>query len=231
MGDTQEVVSIFDRIIQVLNLGYKFADLGYAGIILLISIISAVVGFIFAVVQYLLASFPVYKISKKLGRKYAFLAWIPVLPQYFRMFVIADMAVDKPVSVFNGKITLKNRFTSFWIYLCIAICGNTIVDIISLFLNFIPGLGMLLSLATSVLSLAPTFVIALFEYAYFRDMLNIFKADKKSNNTTAIVVTVLDVFLFGWAKVIYLYTMLKLEPIPQSDAEPIEGTATESATV
>ncbi len=230
MGDTQEVVSIFDRIIKVLTLGYDLADLGITGIILLISIITAVVGFIFAVVQYLLASFPVYKLAKKLGRKHAILAWIPVLPQYFRMYVIADMAGDKAVSVFNGKITLKNRFTSFWIYLCIAICGNTIVDVLSLFLNFIPGLGMLLSLATTILSLAPTFITALFEYAYFRDMLNIFKADKKSNNTTAIVITVLDVFLFGWAKVVYLYTMLKLEPITESEAEPIEGTAAESAT-
>ncbi len=228
MGDSY---TDFDRVLEAFSLGFDFAELGFSAVLLTISAVTAIVGFIFTLAQYLLAAYPVYKLSKKLGRKYAFLAWIPVFSSYFRMFVIADMAGDKEAKAFGGKVTIKNRFTSFWIYLLVAICGGAILSFITLVLNIIPGLGQILSMFSSVLHLVPAFVAGVFEYVYLRDMLDIFKADKKNNNTVAIVVTVIDAFVGGWAKVIYFYTMLKLEPLPQSNDEPIEATASESAAV
>ena len=55
----------------------------------------------------------------------------------------------------------------------------------------------------------------------------IFKEDKKANNTAAIVVTALDALAtFGFARVVYLYTILKYNPIPEETIEiPTEAVA------
>ena len=45
-----------------------------------------------SIVAYFIEAFALYKLARKLGRKYAWLAWIPLCGVYFRVYVLADLA-------------------------------------------------------------------------------------------------------------------------------------------
>lgn len=205
---------------EVLFLGASIGSLGLSAatstIVIIGAIIAAIVSAVTAIAVYLLKAIPVYKIAKKVGCRTAWLAWMPVFPSYFRTFVLSDIAGQKPISFFDGKITVKSRVMSFWAYLGILIFGHGLVTALVGILNLIPVIGTLISPFAAILYLLPTVAAAFLEYAYLKDVLDIFKENKKSNATAAVIITVLDnLATLGFAQTIYLYTLCsrKVQPI------------------
>ena len=202
-----------DSISSILSSISEIAGMGFVGVLIIVAIVSAIVSFVVSIILWILGAIPVYKLATKMNRKNAWLAWVPIFGSQFRLWVLSDIAGDKPFTVFNGKITVKSRSNSFWIYLAINYLGGAVVTaVVGVFSTIIPIMGSL----SAVLMLVPTVACAIMEYVYLRDVLDIFKEDKKSNQTTAIVVTALDSLVtFGFARIIYLYTLLKYQPLPQ----------------
>ncbi len=219
--DIQDIIELIRESGDLVTALANLLEMGIAGVILAVSIISFIASALFNLAVWILEAIPVYSISKKLGRPYAWLAWVPVFGAEFRLWVLCDMPANKPVVLFQNKGILRNRTSSFWIYLAIAYLGaaviSTLVAVISV---FIPVIGSL----SAVLMLIPTVACAYFEYIYLRDVLDIFKPDKKSNSTNAIVVTVLDtLFTAGFARVFILYTIMKKKPLPAAAAGPYDA--------
>ncbi len=222
-SDLSSINDFLEEFLRFLNVGITLGELSLGGTILLVglitSIITAVISFIFQFIIYVLEAFPVYKLARKTGRKRAWLAWVPVFGSYFRLYVLADIAGDKEL-VFFGKFKLKNRPLSFWMYVGIDLFGSTLITAVIGVLQVLPVIGQIIGALSTLLYLVPAVAKAFIEYAYLRDVLNIFKEDKKANNTAAIVVTALDALAtFGFARVVYLYTILKYNPIPEKVME------------
>ncbi len=217
--DMENLLEWLEQLYSVLFLGANIASLGIPLVFLVIGSIVVILSFLItvtvAIVLFILKALPVYKLAKKLGRKNAWLAWVPIFGEFFRLYVLCDAAGDKPFSLFGGKWVIKSRNTSFLICLAIAILGPTlIVSVISL-LSLVPLLNYLFYGIGSLLHWVPVVFCAFFEYVYLKDALDLFKEDQSSNRIAAIVIIVLDTLLTGeLAKTVWLYTLMKRSPLP-----------------
>lgn len=221
-GTMQEVESVLEESGTILgdiesilgSLGsiFSFVSFGFSTIIL---IISAIVVGIFSIAFYVFNSIPVYSLAKKVGLKYAWIAWVPLFHSYFRLFILCEVAGNKPFIPNISNFKIENRRMSFLAHILIKYFGGVvvtlIVTILSMFIPFIAPFSI-------ILGLVPTAVCALIEYVYLRDVLDIFKEDKKSNNTTSLIITVIDTILIGdLIRTCYLYTLMKKQPLTQSE--------------
>jgi len=217
-----------EELYELLYYGLGIAELGISGALLIYGIVAAVVAAIFSFVVslllFILGAIPLYKIAKKLQRPSAWLvwlSWLPVIGGYCGTYVLADIPGDQPLRLTAAK-SIENRKLSFWIRVGIAVFGSAIVTAFIGILNLIPVLGQVAGALSTVLYLAPTVAVAWIEYAYVRDVLDIFNPDRKKNNTAAIVVAVLDaVATMGFARAFYLYTVMNKDPLPAEEA-PVE---------
>ncbi|MDO5123837.1 MAG: hypothetical protein Q4D44_04130 [Eubacteriales bacterium] len=206
------------------------AEMGIAGIILLVALITAVISIIFSLVIYVVEAIPTYILARKAKRPLAWLAWIPFFGSYCRLFVLADIPGNKPFVALTDKITIKSRPLSFLAYVGIKLLGPSVITAFIALANLVPFIGQVVGTLSSVLYLVPAVALAIMEYVYLKDVLDVFKEDKKANSTASLVVTLLDSFItFGFARVIYLYTLLKKEPIESTYSEPIEVSVNNTA--
>lgn len=222
--DTMEQVSgILSDSADIASAVVVLAELLVSGVGLVVTVIGAILALLLAVALFIIQAIPVYKLAKKLKVRNAWLAWIPIYSIYFRTYVLADMAGNKPFRLFKGKINIANRRNAFWIYLLVAVVGGAVASMVAsvagAVLSIIPVLGTVLGyLMGSVLGLLPAVVCAFAEYVFLRDVLDLFKSDKDANNTAAVIITILDnVLTGGWAQTIWLYTLLKRRPLPRRD--------------
>lgn len=205
---------------DVFYYGMGVAELGVAGVALLVSVIvavvSAVFGFCVSLLVFLLEAIPLYKIANKVGRKKAWLvwlSWLPVIGQYLSTYVLSDIPGNKPL-VLTEKVVIKDRLMSFWLHIGIGLFGSALITTLIGVLNLIPVLGQVAGALSAFLYLVPPIASAWIEYAYLRDVLNIFREDEHANRTAAIVVAVLDALVtFGLARAFYLYTVMNKEPL------------------
>ena len=92
--------------------------------------------------------------------------------------------------------------------------GNVVSTVIAIVSTILPVVGSL----SFILGLVPAAACAVIEYVYLRDLLDIYKEDKKANNTAAIVVSVIDFVLVGdLIRTCYLYTLIKKQPLPVNE--------------
>ncbi|MBQ6823608.1 MAG: hypothetical protein IJP27_03055 [Clostridia bacterium] len=215
-----EFIEVMQSIYDALFLGYGIAEMSISGIILLIAVIGAICSAVFSLIVWILEAVPVYKLAKKAGRKWAMLAWVPIFGSYFRLYVLTDIPGNQELTFFGSeKFKISSRPLSFWIYVGIKVFGTGLITALIGILNLIPIIGQIIGGISSLLYLVPAAACGIMEYAYLRDVLNLFKPDQKANRTAAIVVTVLDsLATLGFARVIYLYTVLKYNPLPRSQA-------------
>ena len=190
------------------------------------ALIMGVLGILFWVVIHVLQTIPVYKLAKKTGRKNAWLAWLP-LPIFYldelpRMFVVADIPGSKPAKIL-GKFKFESRSVAFWVWVGIYFFGNVLWDTVMYIISIITG-GALSVLAIP-LSFVPNVALAWMEYVFLRDVLNMFKEDKKANNTTAIVCAVIDALIpYRFARAVCLYSIMNRNPLPDEFANEVEYT-------
>ena len=196
------------------------------GVGLIIFVITTIFSIILFIIGYLVRAVPVFAIAKKTKCKFAWFAWIPIYQRLFCLFVLSKSSTKSDFEFWNGKIKIKERIYSFLIYLALYFFGYSLITAFIAILNLIPGLGQILGAVSMLLYLIPTVVCAIIEYVYFRDVLDLFKSDKKSNCIHATAVTILDnLVTLDFARSIYLFTILKCNPIHQSsvpeDEEPL----------
>ena len=85
----------------------------------------------------------------------------------------------------------------------------------------IPVLGPAIAvLVRFVLGYVVVAAAGIMEFGFLRDVLNVYNADKKNNQTVSVVIIVLDALVTGgWAKTIWLYLQLKKKPLPVQEVE------------
>lgn len=213
-----DVSAIFNEIESIVESVFGIANAGYATAIIAIAVITAIISFIISLAVYVLEALPLSILAKKAGKTSGWIAWIPFFSSFCRLYVLMDICSPKPVTFFSPKFQIKNRPISFWLYLLIRFCGATIISVIIVLVNLVPVVGQIVGAVSSSLYLLPTFAMAVIEYFYLKDVLDLFRTDDKTNKAAAIIVTVLDrMVTFGLARSIYLYTITKNKPIPSSD--------------
>lgn len=208
---------------EFVNVIYSLLSGGLGVVAMLGTIITMAVTFLLTVAQWVLLALPLFALAKKTGRKWGWIAWIPVLGDYCRMFTLSDIPGDKEFVLF-GKLRIKSRFLTFWIWAGIALFGSLVWDVMmGLITTFFP-IGAMLTL---LLSFVPDVALGFVEYVFLRDVLDMFKPDKKANSTWAIVATVVDAILpWRFVTTICLFMLMKCEPLAQIEQNKIvvEGT-------
>ena len=119
----ENVIAKLEEIYDVMYYSLGIAELGIAGVVLLYGIIAGLIatilGMLISLVVYVFQAIPLFKISKKMGRKAAWLVWlfwVPFIGGYFSTYVLADIPGDRPVKLL-GNFMIKSRKMSFWIHL------------------------------------------------------------------------------------------------------------------
>lgn len=228
--DIQSFISSIDMLFMQLFLCVTF---------LLPFIIPGILTLLFFIAFYIAEAFPLYKMAKKVGRKNAWLVWIPIFSGYFSIYVMMDIARGKEVVFFSEKYTMKSRPKSYIIFVLGSFAISTVLTMLILGAYILTRiLGNIMPFASSmifflvlivaaILFYIPAIALTIIRYVYLRDLLDVFKEDKKSNNIMAIVVTLLDRFVTcGIARVIILYTIMNLDPLPEETMEiPTEAFA------
>ena len=213
-ADINEIIELFEMILKGTQSITALLNLGITGITLFISIVTAIISFVIWVVKYVVEGIPVYILAKKAGVEWAILAWMPVFTSHFRRYLLVRIPDPKPVEFLDKKI--QNRSNVFWLYLLVKYAGPTLISVFIFIVSFFPVAGLLIGSFTSLLYLVPPVAAGFLDYLFLKDVLDMFKEDKKTNNTTSIVVTVLDcIVTFGLARSIYLYSLIKKNPLPQ----------------
>ena len=85
----------------------EMAMLGVYGTLMVVYLIIFAVLLLFLVAMYILQAIPLYKLAKKTGRKNAWFAWMPILSTYFQLYLLCDIAGDKPFKLFGDKINIS----------------------------------------------------------------------------------------------------------------------------
>lgn len=216
LGDIESILGSIAGIFSIASMGVSAV----------VAIITAIFAGIIAIAYFIFESIPVYSLAKRVGYKHAWLAWMPFFHDYCRIFVLCEAAGNKPFVANIGKLKIENRKMSFLAHILIKYFGGTIITtIVSILSTILPVVGSL----SVVLALVPAAACALIEYVYLRDLLDIYKEDKKANNTAAIVVSVIDFVLIGdLIRTCYLYTLMKKKPLPVTEIV-IEEFANSSA--
>ncbi|MBE5939452.1 MAG: hypothetical protein E7266_03550 [Lachnospiraceae bacterium] len=214
MDGTEQVTNDLENIFESMFYIKGIAQMGIWGILLTIAIVGVIVSLVISLILFILEAIPVFILARKTGRKSAWLAWIPILGRYFRLYVISDIPGMEELKLFGDRLKLS-RPISFWIYIGLEVFGSSLIKVIAIVINIIPGLGQLLSAVMWIINLLPNICCAIIEYQYLKDILDIFKEDKKKNNVLAIVLTVLDATVtLGFARTVCLYTLIRKKPIP-----------------
>ena len=209
-----------DSLSAIITAVAGLASLGIAGFLIMAAIIGIIVGLVVAVVTWVLEAIPIFLLAKKVGRDNAWFAWVPIFGAEFRLWVLSYIAGDKPFTVYKEKYTIKNRAYSFWLYVAIKYFGAAVISsVVGVVSAIIPLIGSV----SAVLMLLPAVACAIIEYVYLRDVLDIFKENKEANKKASFFITLLDSFVtLGFARIVYLFTLLKCSPLPSNDEIVIE---------
>ena len=179
--------------------------IGLGGIALLI--VVAIIALVVALVIHYIEAIPTYIIAKKNSYRYA---WVALLPfSICTTFVLSAIPGNRNVKI-TEKLSMKN-VTAFVTYILIALIGSSLMGIVSKALLVIPVLGLFLSIVARYL---PVIALAIIEYAFLKDVIDIYNHDKKSNIITAVVVVVANKFLVI-VRGIYLWTLVGKTPANQ----------------
>lgn len=222
-----DFLSVLEAISQVLAIIGSLISLGSFVWVLIVGVVTSLV----SLACYLVTAIPAFVVAKHAGCKWAWLAWVPVCQGLFITFVLSKISGKEKFEFAYGKFTMEQNALVMLIYVLIAFFGNALISLVVLILSLIPVLGQILAILSPLVYLIPQAAMAVVEYVYLRDTLNVFKVDEKTNRIHAFVVTVLDALItFGWARTIYLMTMMRKHPLPPAfyaEKETVQQPVTE----
>ncbi|MBQ2183981.1 MAG: hypothetical protein II399_05030 [Lachnospiraceae bacterium] len=151
------------------------------------AIVSSVFAFLFMILEYLLPAIALFKMAKRAGYKYPWLAFIPIAQTYLE-FVL-------PRREFNLLVKTKKRNYMAMVFLILTYFGTSII----IALNVVPALGQLLDLALPIVLMAMA-------WRKRYDMLVTFR-DKE----LAIPISIISI-IFPWVYSIVLIISMGREP-------------------
>jgi hypothetical protein len=181
----------------------------FYGIILLLVIAIAVA-------KYIITGYSHSKLAEKLGTDGAY-AWIPVFQQGFTMHLIYQMTGKKRLVIFD-KYVISNGGIAVMLWIFIHYFGISAIQLAAGQLAWVPVVGILMLTAGNLLLLIPLVAEGILEYAYVRDVLNMFSEDKNKNVILAVIIAVADVLIGGGlARAILFMFYLKKEPLSAAE--------------
>lgn len=92
---------------------------------------------------WLIQSFLICKLAKKLHYRFAGLSWIPLLTDFFHGYVELTMVGDKPLLLFGGKVRIHNRAIFFCIYWIVVHLWLILNTVLAIGVNLVPGIGQM----------------------------------------------------------------------------------------
>ena len=116
--------------------------IGVAALVTILSVCASIAGVIIAILEYLLPAIALFKMARKAGYKYPWLAFIPFAQTYLE-FVL-------PRRDFNVLFKTKKRGLMAILTLVLTYFGTTII----VALNVVPAVGQLLDLALPIVLIA-----------------------------------------------------------------------------
>jgi branched-subunit amino acid permease len=132
------------------------------------------------------------------------------------------MSGKEEFEFYHGKLKIRQGNLVMLGYVLVHFFGGAIITTLISILSFVPVIGQVLAALSPILYLVPAAAKAVVEYVYLRDVIDRFKPDVKKNQTHSFIVTILDTLLtFGWARSVYLITMLKMQPLEKAPVECI----------
>ncbi len=137
-----------------------------AAVVLIVALIFFAIGLLVTLAYYLIYSFGLYRVAKKLDVKYAFVAWIP-LAQYYTLGKVAEKCDER-----HGKIARP-----WGLYVLIGSVGASLLGgalgAIASIASIIPLLGMIIYmicyLAIMLLSFAPLVLDCICRWKIYRE--------------------------------------------------------------
>ena len=225
-GITGSIDGTLDNAVGIASSVMALFGLAGTAATVIFGLIMGILGILFWIAIHIFQTIPVYKLAKKTHRKSAWLAWLPLpffcLDELPRMFVVADIPGNKEAKIL-GKFKFSSRGVAFWVWVGIYFFGNILWDTVMYILTAVTG-GALGILALP-LSFVPNVALAWMEYVFLRDVLNMFKEDKKSNNTVAIVCAIIDALIpYRFARAVCLYSIMKKQPLKDEFVHEVEYT-------
>lgn len=157
--------------------------IGVSALIAIISIASSVFGLLFALLEYLLPAIALFKMARKAGYKYPWLAFIPIAQTYLE-FVL-------PRREFNLFFKTKKRDYMGILFLLMTYLGSTIIVL----LNVVPAIGQLLDVALPIVLMA-------FAWRKRYDMIHTFR-DKE----LALPVSIISIFIPAVYSIVLIFSM------------------------
>ena len=221
----QDAELSLETIVQIIMAISTIITLAIPAVSFTWGIVIAVAGALVTALCFFIEAVPLFVVAKKTKNPLcwiSFFAWIPVIGPYISVFLTAIIP-DTPVHIF-WKIKIKSRILSYLIYLAFMFGGNLIITTLIGILALIPIIGQILSIITPILYLIPLFVVLYLRYVYIRDVLDMFKADRKRNNAFALIVAIVDTALpLNPARGVCLMTLMFKKPLPKPEEEIVSS--------
>lgn len=193
---------------------------------LLGGIVGWIIGALLAVALYLVSAISVYSLAKKANYKLAWLAWIPLCQPLVCTFVLYQSSGKDAFEFINGKLKVNQGIWMFVGYAVASVVGGAIISFVNGLIGSIPVIGVIWAVIAFIPNIIFSLLLGAFQYVYLRDFVGIFKSDLKKIQIHCFIVTLLDVLLTGgWARAIYLLTMMKLQPleVPAFEADVVDA--------
>ena len=159
--------------------------IGISALIAIMSITALVFGLLFTILEYLLPAIALFKMARKAGYKYPWLAFIPIAQTYLE-FVL-------PRREFNLFFKTRKRNYMGILFLLMTYLGSTII----VMLNVVPAIGQLLDLALPIVLMA-------FAWRKKYDMIRTFR-DKE----LALPISIVSIFIPAVYSVMLVLSMNK----------------------
>lgn len=159
--------------------------IGISALIAIMSITASVFGLLFTILEYLLPAIALFKMARKAGYKYPWLAFIPIAQTYLE-FVL-------PRREFNLFFKTRKRNYMGILFLLMTYLGSTII----VMLNVVPAIGQLLDLALPIVLMA-------FSWRKKYDMIRTFR-DKE----LALPISIVSIFISAVYSVMLVLSMNK----------------------
>ena len=176
--------------------------------------------FAIAIAKYIICGYSHSKLAEKLGVNGSY-AWIPVFQQGITMYTIYQMTGKKRLVIFD-KYVISNGGIAVVLWIFIHYFGLEAIQLAAGQLAWVPIVGILMLTVGNLLLLVPLVAEGILEYAYVRDVLDLFDEDKNRNVILAVVVAAIDVLIGGGlARAILFMFYLKREPlsVPTASSE------------
>lgn len=159
--------------------------IGVSALVVILSVAASVLGFLWGIFEYLLPAIALFKLAKKAGYKYPWLAFIPVAQTYLE-FVI-------PRREFKLLFTTRKRNVVGIVTIILTYFGTTVIVL----LNVVPAIGQLLDLLLPI-------ILILLNWRRRYDMIRTFR-DKE----LATAISILSIFFPAIYTIVLIISMNK----------------------